>query len=258
MNIVKTIKIKRWTGRLGNNIIQLINIIQLSLYYKYNINIPTHSFFKHDSQKEEVNNNLITDSNNFFYINKILNIDIKAFDCNINESIQILKNIFTMKNDIHLKKNKMLIHIRSGDIFSNSTHGEYINPPYYYYKKIIDENNVENIIMIAEDRKNPTINKLCQHYPNIIFKQQKLEEDIKLLLESEIVIMSVGTFVPALLILSDNIKKIYKPSYVSLNYYYKFFSNIEIIDIDLCEYRNKQYPWRNNDQQKALLLNYIK
>ena len=257
MKNVKTIKINKWNGRLGNNIIQLINIIQLSLYYKYNINIPKHSFFKHNSQEEEIIN-IMTNSYDFFYINKINNIDKKAFDCNINESIQILKNMFTIKSDMLLKNNKMLIHIRGGDIFSSHPHKEYINPPYYYYKKIIDENNVENIILIAEDKKNPVINKLLNNYPNIIFKQQKLEEDIKLLLESEIVIMSIGTFIPSLLILSDNIKKIYKPSYQLFNFYYKFFKNIEIIDIDLHEYRALQYPWKNSDNQKRLLLNYIK
>ena len=263
MKTVKTIKINKWNGRLGNNIIQLINIIQLSLYYKYNINIPKHSFFKHDSQEEEIENvpmdiNLMTNGYDFFYINKIRNIDKKAFDFNINVSIQILKNIFTIKHNTNLKINKMLIHIRSGDIFSGCPHKDYINPPYYYYKKIIDENNIENIVMISEDKKNPIIDKLLSNYSNIIFKQQKLEEDIKLLLESEIVIMSIGSFVPSLLILSDNIKKLYKPSYQSLNYYDKFFNKIEIINIDLDDYRSKQYPWKNSDEQKGLLLNYIK
>ena len=260
MNIVKTIQINRWNGRLGNNIIQLINVIQISLYYKYNIDIPNHSFFKYNKEGKGIKKlpmNIVKDNSDFFYIDKILNLDKEAFNCNINESVQILKNIFTIKNNMLLKKNKMLIHIRSGDIFcSNHPHKDYINPPYYYYKKIIDENDVENIILIAEDRKNPVINKLLNNYPNIIFKQQRLEEDIKLLLESEIVIMSFGTFVPSLLILSDNIKKIYKPSYQSFDYYYKFFNNIEIIDIHLDEYRALQHPWKNTENQKRLLLNY--
>jgi hypothetical protein len=251
------IKIYKWNGRLGNNIIQLINIIQIALYYKYEIDIPEHSFFKNNNQKEILNtsNKTITNNYNFFYKNKVDNIDTKLFDCNIIKTKIILKNMFTIKHISNLKKNKMLIHIRSGDIFSGCSHKDYINPPYYYYKKIIDENNIENIVMISEDKKNPVINKLLDNYSNIIFKQQKLEEDIKLLLESEIVIMSIGTFVPSLLILSDNIKKLYKPSYQPFEMYNNFFYNIEIINVDLDEYRSKQYPWKNTKEQNHLLLN---
>lgn len=254
------IKIDKWNGRLGNNIIQLINMIQIALYYNYEINIPAHSFFKYNNQKKILNisNKLITNNYNFFYKNKIDNIDTKLFDCNIIKTKNILKNMFTIKQNSNFKKNKMIIHIRSGDIFTNCIHKDYINPPFYYYKKIIDENNCENIIIISEDKNNPTIDKLLHNYSNIIFKQQKLKEDIKLLLESEIVVMSIGSFVPSLLILSDNVKKLYKPSYQSLEMYNNFFYNIEIINVDLDEYRSKQYPWKNTKEQNDLLLNYTK
>ena len=31
------VKICKWCGRLGNNIIQLKNVIQIGIYYNYNI-----------------------------------------------------------------------------------------------------------------------------------------------------------------------------------------------------------------------------
>lgn len=252
-------KITKWNGRLGNNIIQLINVIQLSLFYKYNICIPNHSFF--DSKKinnYHENNTLMTDFNDFFYINKMRNIEKRAFDLNIIESKLLLKKYFKINHDLHLEENNLLIHLRGGDIFSNCPHKEYINPPLYYYKSIIDDNNYKNIVLISEDKKNPNVNKLLELYPNIKFKQQKLEEDIKLLLASENIIMSIGSFVPSLLLLSNNIKKLYKPSYQSLEFYEKFFNDIEIINIDLTDYRNKQYPWINSKKQRELLINYKK
>ena len=102
------IKIDKWIGRLGNNIIQLINIIQIALYYKYEINIPAHSFFKYNNQKEisNISNKIIRNNYDFFNKNKIDNIDTKLFDCNIIKTKIILKNMFTIKPISKLKKIK--------------------------------------------------------------------------------------------------------------------------------------------------------
>ena len=50
------ITIKKWYGRLGNNIIQLITSIQTALYYKTNISIPEHPFFNVDLIEQSINN----------------------------------------------------------------------------------------------------------------------------------------------------------------------------------------------------------
>ena len=64
------ITIKKWYGRLGNNIIQLIASIQTALYYKTNISIPDHPFFNVNLIKQSIKYNSSFDlEDNFFFRN---------------------------------------------------------------------------------------------------------------------------------------------------------------------------------------------
>ena len=64
------IKINKWYGRLGNNIIQVKNAINIALHYNYNIRIPYHIFF--NKRYIKINNKItkknrnITGEKNFF------------------------------------------------------------------------------------------------------------------------------------------------------------------------------------------------
>ena len=274
------IKITRWEGRLGNNISQLFNAIQISLYYACNISIPNHNLFDTSLISRLVTNSF--DSEKFVDINlqkqlsgnelkgdfyfDLYKYDKRVFEYNIQQTVLILKESFKIRQDktCDLGENHVVLHIRGGDIFSKNPHGDYINPPIYYFKTILDSNNYKRIILISEDRLNPTVGELLKLYPNIEFKIQSLEEDIKLLLASKNVIMSFGTFVPRLLTLSNRIEKMYKPSYagktfteeqLGINLLTKL--GIEVHDFELSDYFNKQSPWKNNELQRDLLINYL-
>jgi hypothetical protein len=274
------IKITRWEGRLGNNISQLFNAIQISLYYACNISIPNHNLFDTSLISRLVTNSI--DSEKFVDINlqkqlsgnelkgdfyfDLYKYDKRVFEYNIQQTVLILKESFKIRQDktCDLGENHVVLHIRGGDIFSKNPHGDYINPPIYYFKTILDSNNYKRIILISEDRLNPTVGELLKLYPNIEFKIQSLEEDIKLLLASKNVIMSFGTFVPRLLTLSNRIEKMYKPSYagktfteeqLGINLLTKL--GIEVHDFELSDYFNKQSPWKNNELQRDLLINYL-
>lgn len=42
------IKINNWCGRLCNNLLQIKNILHISLHYNYKISIPYHKFINND------------------------------------------------------------------------------------------------------------------------------------------------------------------------------------------------------------------
>ena len=90
--------LKSWSGRLGNNIIQLSNIIDIALTYKHNIifnvkhslfnvKIITNYFSKYN------NSEIVTDKFNFFYKNK-LPYSNEIFELNKEERNKILKEAF--------------------------------------------------------------------------------------------------------------------------------------------------------------------
>jgi len=259
----KNIHICNWVGRLGNNINQVLNALQIALYYNYNVLIPEHKYFNKRyiviNNKITIDAEKITDDNNFFYINKLENIEHCLFRKNLDDTLYILRDLFTIQNSESLHSKSVVIHIKSGDILGSKTHAKYMMPPLSYYTDIINKNKYKRIWLVAEDIKNPCVNKLLQLYPNIIFNKQRLTEDIELILEAQTIIESFGSFVSSLLLISENIKTIYRPSYhiARVNRVHKarnFTANI--VNIDLQKYLSILSPWRNTKKQKNLILNY--
>ena len=256
------LKIQKSFGRLGNFIIQVQNAIQVALFYKYNVILPNLSYLTTnyieiiptESKKTDV---CITDAFDFYYANRIKNVDPQVFNLNFEKTIEILKTIFNFSKDSIKNPRELVIHIRSGDIFSPNPHPYYICPPISYYCNIIDSSEFTKIYLIAEDRLNPCINKLIQKYPQIEFTTQSLEKDIEIILNAEQIVCSYGTFIPSLGILSNSLKKMYIPSYMKkiMTPIAKFCIQ-EIVEINLEEYYSVQYPWRNTESQRSKMLTY--
>ena len=237
--------VKTWRGRLGNNIIQLSNIIHISLFYKqnvcfkrkhylFNVNTITKYLSKYKNDKN------LTDRGDFFESKSTYPKEV--FEQNIEKVNEIMKQSFTIKNVKKLDENDLIIHIRSGDIFTDSRpHPRYVPPPLSYYTNIIDRNNYKNIIIICEDTINPVVNKLLELYENAIHNKNSLEEDVKIVLGASSIISSVGTFIPTLLKFSDNIK-----------YHYRTHSYSK----ELKKYYSINKPWKNTKQQREYILSY--
>ena len=247
-------------GNLGNFIVKLSNAIKIALFYNYNVIVPNHPYI--NTTYIVINNNVnldnekITDPNGFFYKTKIKNIDMILFKKNTLKTVEILKSCFAIKNEVQLDNNDLLIHIRSSDIFGVNPHPSYLTPPLSYYVNIINKNNFNEIYLIAEDRINPCINKLLELYPKIKFKIQSLEEDVKLILGAKNVVMGFGTFIPSLLLVSDNIKKLYKPSYMNNDELDILNRIIKVFNIELSVYKTRMTPWKNTLEQRKFMLTY--
>ena len=242
-------------GRLGNFLIQIKNSLHIAFYYNYNVILPVHPLLNTTyiiiNKDVTLDNKIITDKSNFYYRDRIKNINKSLFTINSDKVLIILKDIFKMKNISPLKNDELVIHIRSGDIFTSKPHPGYIIPPLSYYTNIIQQNNYKNIYLLAEDRLNPCINQLIKLYPTITFKLQSLEEDIKIILAARNIVMSFGTFIPSLLMLSNNKKDVYSPSYSGYNN-----RDCRVHITDLHEYHNIMTPWRNTVEQREIMLTY--
>lgn len=237
-----------WYGRLGNNIIQLKNAIQIAFYYKHKIWFRcSHNFFdvglieKYFSNN--VNNQPITDEYNFFDRSKIKHISPKVFQHNNKEAINLLKHAFIIKDkDINiLNDDDVVIHIRSGDLFSSRPHPGYVPPPLSYYTNILNNIKYDKIIIVCEDKLNPVVDKLLKLYVHIIHNVNCLKDDIKIILGAKNIISSVGTFIPSLTMLSSNILKEY---------------NTLLYKKELQQYYICNKPWKNTKIQRDNIMNY--
>lgn len=126
---------------------------------------------------------------------------------------------------------------------------------------------------MSENKLNPVIDELLVKYKNILFQMQDLDDDISIILQARYLVMDIGTFVPTLLLISDNIKRLYNSCNFSNKllvniidetnikiYYYlqKFLSHVKIVDVDYQYYRLLQTPWKNSTIQRQRLIDYNK
>ena len=238
-------------GRLGNNIKQLSNIIDIAIAYKHNIKINVKKLNYFDLSVIEAyfnkynNSEIITDKNNFYYNSK-LPFPNDIFKQNIEERNKILQKAFLINNINKLPENDLVIHIRSGDIFNSKPHPNYVPPPLSYYTKEIDKYKYEKIHIICEDTINPVTNELRKLYKNAVYEKNTLEKDIRIILGATNIIYSVGTFIPSLMLLSNNNKYLYGKVCE------KGYGTSE----ELKEYYKVMKPWINTIEQRNYILTY--
>jgi len=214
-----------WVGRLGNNIKQIEHIIDNAIVNKHNIifNVK-HELFNFsiiEKYFSKYNNDKKIESS-FFYEDVVPRkyLSKEQFE----ERNNILKEAFLLKNINKLPENDIVIHIRSGDIFTPSNtwpaylangHKGYIPPPLSYYVTEINKYKYQTIHIVCEDTINPVVNELLKLYKNAVHTINTLETDIRIVLGATNIIYSVGSFIPSLLLLSDNIKYIH-PTFKSM------------------------------------------
>ena len=229
-------------GRLGNNIQQLCNIIDIAITYKHNVKLNVKINFFDLSVIENYfnkynNSEIITENKKHFFDRNILPFPNDIFGKNVKERNKILQNAFLIKNNNKLNENDIVVHIRSGDMFSSKPHPSYVPPPLSYYIKEIDKHKYEKIHIICEDTINPVVNELLKLYKNAVYEKNTLEKDIRIILGATNLIFSVGTFIPSLMLLSTNIKHLYRIK-------------------ELKEYNKIMKPWKNTIVQRNYILTY--
>lgn len=233
--------------RLGNNITQLSNIIDIAIAYKHNIKINNiklqffdlsiieEYFSKYDNKE------IIRDNKRYFFNKYILPFPERIFKENSEERNKLLQKAFLIKNIKKLDENDIVIHIRSGDIFSSNPFHRYTPPPLCYYIKELNKRKYETIHIVCEDNINPVVNELLKLYKNAVHQINSLEDDIRIILGATNVVCSVGSFIPALMLLSTNVK--YRCGKWNDNEEFK-------------EYYKIMRPWKNTQVQRDYILTY--
>jgi len=259
----------KWFGRLGNNIIQISNVIHIAIAYKHNIKFNVkHKFFDFsviEKYFNKYNNKKIIEDNDLYFFDRDKRYKFPfsndIFTQNIEEKNQILQAAFLINNINKLNENDLVIHVRSGDMFSSNPHPRYVPPPLSYYTKEIDKYKYEKIHIICEDTKNPVVNELLKLYKNTIYEKNTLKQDIRLILGATNIVFSVGTFVPSLMMLSNNVKYIsrFNKKFPTLQDVYTINRNPQ--QCVCTEESNEGYykvmrPWKNSIKQRKYILTY--
>lgn len=157
------------------------------------------------------------------------------------------------------KRIEFLIHIRSGDIFKQSPHPGYAQPPLGFYQKAVNDANPKKVTLVFEDFGNPVTSELISflHAKNVEIKiiGANLEAVVNSILSARTVVFGTGTFVSELLSLSRVIEKVYvlkKFGYANVNTWLRKVERVQFscVSKDI----ESLLPWENNEFQRNLML----
>lgn len=207
--------VREWYGRLGNNIIQLINAIKMGKEGEYNVvRFPHHKEFncmeivlsenefpKRDDLYDEIDDNFYWKA-----IRERIKMDAAEF---FRIFLLFIKPIliYDLGSKVH---NDLCVHIRGGESKYNR---EYVPFPLAFVRKIPD---IKDMIIVAEDINMP-VAKFLYVRKEGRWRRQSVEEDLRLMTNCKRLALSYGTFsLIAVLfsIIHGHLKELYLPDYV--------------------------------------------
>lgn len=249
-----SVSITNWFGRLGNNIIQLTSALSYCEKNSSDLKIPQHSVFT----KTKIN---LNGQNNTSY-SDVFWTYYESDDERRRLGRKYILPIINPKK-IDLSPDDLVIHLRGGDIFIGNPPKNYVQAPTSYIKKIIELQNPKKIIVVYEDNTNPNLNFLIQNYDNVTLVNDLFEGISYILSTKTMVITGVGTFARSLMMCSDNVEKIYVPSFLvnnNMNNIYDHdccidFSDLEVIKIEIKNYLTTN-TWGWNEDIKNLFITH--
>lgn len=206
--------------RLGSYLRSIKNALHVAFHLRVNIKIDNNNLKyvpKFIRINEDSSEEILYEHTFFGYkrICKDLGIEPRVFEQNERLVQEKMQEIIKLpRPDKTFGANDLYIHMRSGDIFLvGGFSALYVPPPLIFYMKAISAKPWDNIRIICEDQENPMLSFLLAKYPRITWKQQSLEEDIRLIVGAVNIAYGGGTFVSGLLIFNQDLRSVYRVSY---------------------------------------------
>lgn len=156
----------------------------------------------------------------------------------------------------------IVLHLRGGDVFGGRSPKAYGQPPLSFYLWVLGKREWHNVVIVHQDDKNPVLAPLIEACHEQGLNVEKfsgsLVEDLTLLLGAHTIVAGRGTFIPAIVGLSDSIRNVY---------YFedKFVLFPERPDVEITRvldadgrYRNELLSnnWANSPEQRGLMVEY--
>lgn len=265
-------------GRLGNSIIQILNALLIAQSLKTN-SVVYHRFEKVGNQT------LLLDTGVTATQIKMLKSKetgkpkviwrtyamkpegVLADPCTRNfrlarESLARSLGIETIQWRNANSAGALTIYLRSGDIFSPNPWKNYGQPPWSFYEKILLSKNWAEVRLVCEDAKTPVsalVLNWCQSRGlKITETGARLSDAITEVTKSTSLVSARGTFVPALLFLSQAKRNLYvfhePPNPLVC------LKNTTVFSVQdlLGEYVNALMSknWKNTEKQRDLMVSY--
>ena len=277
-------KIKKWSGRLGNAIQQITNCMYYCERHDLNFESPSFGYIdgksvggvRYNGEAEiikpiTISNRQKCNGEGIFFFHKNGSRKKQFHVDNIDELENkrrhycmkyILPNTCFNKEINPLDDNHLVIHIRAGDIirFNNPNkkghiyHSYKLNP-ISYYEHLIPK--FEKITIVTSTVNNFITERLLEKYKHIKIQSGSLTDDFTTLLSAKNLTSSgVGTFAFAAALLSKNLKTYYHTNlHLHEHMSHDSLHHVDTRCINISdEYRKN--GWRNSADDREQILNF--
>lgn len=266
------IEIDAWSGRLGNNLLQIINAFHIGMCTGLPVKLPAHksamlrAIANHTHTFECMQCNAQPNEQlrraRYFYPIDITRLGVQAptFKQKRYIAMTAIRPLLVFDFEFTDTIDTLTVHVRSGDVFTNHPHPAYWQPPLWWYLNISANHRsvfgaTAPLVVVTEpDGRNPVINELRKRQWLIV--SRTVEEDFGTLVHARSLGLSLGTFSLTAALCSMHATTLYLSAWTrSMG---DFWINDTVI-----RHLHRTYlpnfvagPWEGNTLQQKLLIDY--
>lgn len=221
---IEALSVAEWL-RFGNSIQQLTHVFALAERYGVRrVRLPGRHLFYDGQRAGEVTlewggerQALGLALSGYFLHTRALAPPLDAsMECRIvDRYVRPMLSRDLLHTDPRVGADDLVMHFRGGDAFDQvEIKPGYWQPPLAYYLAVFEHDRPKRVWLVFEDRRNPTIagieEALRLRGVEVIVQSGTLLDDLRVLLGARRLAASIGTFLPAVALLSSRLETLYQ------------------------------------------------
>jgi len=153
----------------------------------------------------------------------------------------------------------LVIHIRGEDAFGPNAHKSFAQPPFSFYRQVLDDHPWSEATIVSADRMNPVLplleKELAKRSIPHFFQSGTIDEDIAVLASAKVVVAGRGTFIPAIVGMSDRVSTVY--TFVD-SHLLRDDITVRVVTDVAGDYVEKacRDNWTDSPEQRQMMLSY--
>jgi hypothetical protein len=222
---IDSLEVAEWL-RFGNSIQQLIHVFALAERYGVRrILLPGRHLFFHGERAGDVSLSWdgerrrpvgLALSGYFLHMRALMPpLDAGTEHRIAERQVRPLLARDLLRADPRVGADDLVMHLRGGDAFDPvDVKPGYWQPPLAYYLAAFEHSRPRRVWLVFEDRQNPVVagaeEALRLRGAEVIVQSGRLIDDLRVLLSARRLVASIGTFLPAVAVLSPRLEIFYQ------------------------------------------------
>ncbi len=261
--------------QFGNSVIELLNAVRLAARWNLTaVHAPSVWYLKDrfrvpSSNVVVVNEPVVLERSDHLSILRGSYYNSKALAPlfrgarDLSETARMVRGGIAIWRVRSLPESELVVHIRSGDVFRRGgSHPNYGQPPLAFYAAVCRSPSWSRVHVVFQDRHNPVVGALLELLAKdgipTVAHSGDLADDVDVLFRARSVVCGQGTLVPAVALLSQNLREVYQFESTQFSPYWPWHVTVCTVSDTRGDYRRAVLSsnWKNTEEQRRLMLEY--